>query len=115
MGARSRMTMRCSTERDVAGAQVDPFNQPITTATAVLSDHPCYWQSKAERFVNDGDKLAAIASHLLLVPLETDLDEQDRVTAVKTRRGKSLKSTKLRVIALVQREDHIEAMCEEYT
>ena len=108
------MTMRCSTERDVASAQVDSFNQPVTTETAVLSDHPCYWQSKAERFVSDGDKLTAVASHMVLVPLESDFKEQDRVTWVKNRRGKFLKSTKLRVIAVVRREDHLEAMCEEY-
>ena len=114
MSARSKMSHRVTTERDTAGTQRDAFNQPVTHLTSPLSKHPCYWQVRTEQFAADGDKLTAIASHLMLLPLKTDIQEQDRVTSVAERRGKSLKDTKLRVVAVVRREDHIQAMLEEY-
>ena len=109
------MTMRCATERDAEGTEKDAFNHPITTPTPVLSDQPCYWQSSSERFIADGEKVANVATHMLLVPLDTDIKEQDWVTSIKDRRGRTLKSGRLRVLPLVRRETHLEAMLEEYS
>ena len=111
------MTMRCATERDTASADTDPYGAPVTTVTTLtqpLTSAPCYWQSRAERFVADGDKVVAVATHMLLLPLGADIRENDRVTSVRDREGKTLKDTKLRVMAVVRREDHLETMLEEY-
>lgn len=108
------MTHRCSTQRDEPGTERDGFNHPITAPVDVLSDQPCYWQSSAERFVADGDKVATVAKHLLLLPLDADIKELDLVTSIKDRRGRSLKSSKLRVLTVIRRETHLEAMPEEY-
>jgi len=109
------MTHRCSTERDEPGTVRDGFNHPVTAPVAVLSDHPCYWQSSSERFIADGQKVASVAAHMLLLPLDTDIKEQDRVTSIQDRRGRTLKGGKLRVLPLVRRETHLEAMLEEYS
>ena len=115
MGARARMTMRCATERDTASADDDPYGAPVTTLTQPLTSAPCYWQSRAERFVADGDKMVAVATHTMLLPLGADIHENDRVTSVRDREGKTLKDTKLRVMAVVRRESHLETMLEEYS
>ena len=115
MGARRRMTHRASTIRSTAGPQTDPFGNPITSEQPVLTSHPCYWQPQVERFIADGEKVITWTSELILFPVGTDIREADRVTAVTDRRGRSLSDTRLRIVAAVPREDHIEARAEEYT
>ena len=114
MVARGRMTHRCWTERQSNTGARDPFGQPVTETTHPLSGQSCYWQARNDTFVADGDKLAAIANHMMIFPLDTDVRENDVVTAVKDRRGRSLKSNRLRVIGVVRREDHVAAVLEEY-
>ena len=63
----------------------------------------------------DGDKMVAVATHTMLLPLGADIHENDRVTSVRDREGKTLKDTKLRVMAVVRRESHLETMLEEYS
>lgn len=109
------MTMRCDTTRNVAGSQRNRFNQPETTPTPILAGHPCYWQAQTERFIADGSKLVAFTSHLLLAPVGSDIDEEDFVTEVRNRRGKVLVSNRLRVLAAIPREDHLEVRLEEYS
>ena len=114
MGARSIMTMRCSTERDAESAEPNRYNKPVTHQTYPLTDSPCYWQSSSEQFVTSGEKLAAIASHMLLTPLTADVREQDTVTSITDRRGRTLKGERLRVMTVLRREDHLEIAAEEY-
>lgn len=114
MVARSLMTMRVSTERDDPNGQRDDFNQSITSVITPLTNEPCYWQVQRERFVSDDNKLMAVAVHIILMPITADIKEQDRVIAIKDRRGRSLKSTKLIVKTVVRREDHQEISLDEY-
>ena len=60
-------------------------------------------------------KLAAISDHLMLFPMGTDVQSQDRILSVTNRRGKVLVSQKLRVIAAVPRETHLEVSLEKYS
>ena len=114
-GARRRMTMRANTERDVPTGAEDTFGQAVTTLTPVLTRHPCYWQAQTERFIADGSKVVALGTHFALMPLGTDVEEQDRFTEVTDRRGRPKNPDKLRVIAVVPREDHVEVSMESYT
>ena len=113
MGARQRMTMRASTERPVPTGAEDPFGNAVTGNTPVLVSYPCYWQAKSERVVRDSSKNVSIAEHLILFPLGTDVQERDQITSITDRRGRVLKNTRLGVLPVVRREDHIEAEAEE--
>ena len=114
MNARTRMTMRCSSERQAATDERDAFNQPVTAPMRVLDEHPCYWQSRSEDFIANGDKLVSVAVHTLLLPLGSDIEEQDVITAVRDRIGRDLKTTRMRVLSALAKEGQIEARLEEY-
>ena len=109
------MTMRFSTMREVAGSDRSTFNQPITTPTVILTNAPCYWQSDTERTIADGQKLVALGTHFVMAPLGTNILELDHITSVVDRRGRAKVSNRLRVVAAVNREDHIEVTAEEYS
>lgn len=94
--------------------QRNAFNQPVVSETTPLDDQPCYVQKQVAKFVAN-DKLAAIASYLILLPKGTDVLEQDYITSVVDRRGNSLFKHRLRLTAVVERETHIECVGEEYT
>ena len=109
------MTHRASTERDVPTGTEDSFGQARTSVEPILTRHPCYWQAQTDRVIADGSKVIALGTHFALMPLGTDVDEQDRFTEVVDRRGRSKNPDKLRVIAVVPREDHVEVSMESYT
>ena len=108
------MTHRCDTERDNPETARDPFNRPISTVSAQLADHPCYWQAQRGEFVADGQKLTEITQHFLLMPLSSDVLTQDIITRVVDRRGRVKIGQRLRVMNVVPREDHLECRLEEY-
>lgn len=114
MNARTRMTMRCSSERQAATDETDAFGQPVTALMRVLNEHSCYWQSRSEDFIANGDKLVSIAVHTLLLPSGSDIEEQDVITAVRDRIGRDIKTTRMRVVSTLIKEGHIEARLEEY-
>ena len=106
--------MRCSTERGVPTGERDSFNQIVTEPTVILTNHPCYWQVRSETFVADGEKLVAVGLHRMMLPKGTDITEQDIVTAVLDRQSRYIKENRLRVTSVIQREDHMAAVLEEY-
>ena len=112
-GARRRMTHRASTERPMPTGAEDPFGNAVTSVTNPLTDHPCYWQAQSERVVRDSSKHVSIAEHLILFPLGTDVQERDQIISITDRRGRPLKSTRLGVLPVLRREDHIEAEAKE--
>ena len=115
MSIRARMTHRASTVRDVPAGSKNSFGQARTSVEPILTSHPCYWQAQTERFISDGSKVMALGTHFALMPLGTDVEEQDMFTEVVDRRGRSKNPDKLRVIAVVPREDHVEVSMESYT
>ena len=112
MTARSRMTHRARTVRDVAGGE-DPHGQATTSEDEINEALPCYVQPRMERLVLDGDKIAAIANYYMILPIGSDLKERDRVTRVANRRDDTLFSNRMRVLTIVRRENHLEAALEE--
>ena len=112
---RSRMTHRVTSERDARSVQQDAFGQPVTSLTQPLSAHPCYWQGRTDRYLDGGGKLVALGTHMLLVPIGTDIAVRDRVTGVTDRRGRALQTKRLRVVGVgPPRENHVEVAIEEY-
>ena len=57
----------------------------------------------------------SVATHMLLLPMESDILEGDIITGVTNRRGKSLVDFRLRVTAVAHRETHVEAGVELYS
>ena len=109
------MTHRCDTERDVISDRQNAYNQPVTELRDINTALPCYWQVRTERLILDGDKAAAIAMHNMMAPLGSDLQEQDRVTRIYDRRDQTLKSETMRILTMIQREDHLELALDEVT
>ena len=114
MPARSRMTMRCRSHRNVDSGDKDGINQPITDFKPILTSLPCYWQVRNETFIADGDKLVAKAVHRMILPLGSDVEEQDVISDIRNRRGRTIKEGQLHIKSVLQREDHLAAVLEEY-
>ena len=127
MSIRTKMIHRASVTRNIVattdstsgtdpfGGPINPFNIPTRELEPLHTALPCYVQVKMERRNVGADRLVSVAAYLMLVPLGSDLAQMDIVTRVVNLRGDSLFDFKLRVIDLIRRESHLEAMLEEYS
>lgn len=107
------MRHRCNTERNAVSDTRDAFNQPVTELRDINTDLPCYWQVRTEQLVLDGDKVATVALHRMLAPIGSNLREQDRVTSIHDRLGRTLNGNTMRILTMIRREDHLELALEE--
>ena len=115
MSIRSLMKYRATIERDT-GTQTDPFGGVTPSMTTVHDgDLPCYVQSRRESTVADGEKFVAVVTHSLWAPLGADLQEEDVLTSVVDLRGNVVFPDRLRMLAPVRRETHLEFNLEAYT
>ena len=113
MTARARMTMRATVQRDSATGS-DGWGQPNAVSWAAhLPSLACWYWTKDEREVIDGVKTAILANHTMMVPLGTDITEDDRVTAIKDRLAGNLISNAMRVHAVFRRRTYLHVALEE--
>ena len=115
MGARSRMTMRCDTERAVKQTnRQDTLGDPITNDIAILTGQPCYWQARRAQIVEDPEQVVVVTVHRMMFPLTADIQEKDFVTCVRDRRDRVLQGHRMRVLSAPRLENHIDVSLEEY-
>ena len=107
MTARTRMTMRADVVRDVAGTERDRNNMPIVTNTRIHTDLACYTWPSTERLITSDNRVLTLAVHQMIAPLDADLQELDRVLAVRNRRGSSL-YPEMEITSVLRRETHLE-------
>ena len=74
---------------------------------------PCYIQGSTETTISGEGKFFAHATYKGWFPLESDLQDEDRLTTIINRRGVQLFAD-LRVESIVPRESHLEAVLEGY-
>lgn len=108
MTARNSMTHRCQIDRNAAleGAP-DPYGSPATPQWALLTTGvPCRWWFEGTRTVLDGGSQKEVSRRKLIVPLETDVTEDDRVAWVHDQRGRELADGPMRIDSVGRRADH---------
>lgn len=113
MTARATMTHRALVERGVS-VGTDDFGHPNPPAWDThIASLPCRLWTKSEREIADGNKLVILAVHKLLVPLNTDITESDRIASIKDRLGNTLVGNLMLIRSVIRKETHLELDLEE--
>jgi hypothetical protein len=107
------MRHRAVIERDMAVGE-DDWGQSGTPDWRIhLHDLPCAAWFEAGREVIDGAKTAVIEDRKVIVPLDTDVTEKDRVARITDRRGKeTIFEGPARIESVGRRRDHLALMLE---
>lgn len=107
---RNMMTHRCSIERDVnhGGAGEDPYgNDDVPSWTDVTANVHCRFWHEGTRTDFSGNDQVEIETRKLVVPVDTVVDEDDRITEVRDRRGRLLAAGPMRIDGIGRRIDHL--------
>lgn len=107
------MIHRAEVERDGA-LGTDSWGNPNEPDWAThITSLPCRTWFDSEREVFDGNKSAAIENRKVIVPLGTDITEDDRIAQVTDRLGSVLFTGPAKIESLGRRADHLVLMLEE--
>lgn len=106
------MAHRCVVERDMAVGQDDWGDAPEPDWQVHLDDQPCFVWYERGLEVHDGRKTASIDNCRAIVPIGTDLANEDRLVRVNDRRGREVVSGPLRVESIGRRRDHLDVTLE---
>jgi hypothetical protein len=103
------MTHRCLIERDAARLQSpDPYgNSGLPDWETHLENVPCRWWFEGVRTQVEGAKELEISTRKLVVPLETDVTEDDRIAWVHDQRGRELADGPMKIDSVGHRADHL--------
>ena len=101
------MTMRCSIER--AAISDEPTYEPY------LTDVPCYVWADASVEQNEAARIGLVEDWRAVVPKDTDVGVQDRVSSVTDRLGRPIRVRPIEVRGILPRPDHIELVLRQVT
>lgn len=108
VSSRIALRHRCTFERD--GAAADAWGNPGSPVWAEhLADVPCRVIVDAGREPVDSDRTVVVVDMRLLVPLSTDVTEDDRVSEI-LERGSAYTDGPLGIEAVLRRRDHLELL-----
>lgn len=109
VAARLSLIHRCTIER--GSSSPDEWGNPgPPTWSAHLSDQPCRtWATAGREVVTDTTTVVVVEDVRLILPLGTDVTEQDRVASV-TYRGDTVQAGPLGIRAVLVNQDHIELL-----
>jgi hypothetical protein len=109
IGARLSLTHRCMIERAANTASLDEWGAPDPADWQPhLSDQPCRtWATAGREAVTDTTTLVVAEDIRLILPVDADVTEQDRVVSV-TSRSVTIQEGPLSIRAVLQRRDHLE-------
>lgn len=113
MTARYQMKMRADVERDASGAADAWGQKPMPSWGTHLSDVSCLVWTQAKRQIVGGganEKVVIIEDIRSMVPLGTDVAENDRFTNVKDRNGTTLFSGPFNIDKVQRRRTHLELL-----
>lgn len=108
---RNTMTHRCMIERDSThgGVGEDPYGNdavPAWTDTTLTEVHCRFWHENT-RTVFTGSEQLEVERRKLVVPVDTDVTEDDRIAEVRDRRGRLLAAGPMRIDSIGHRRDHL--------
>ena len=111
----SQMRHRAEIERDGASGTTDWNTAPSPSWASHLIGVKCFvWTNPRGRQEHvDTDKTAVIEDLRCVMPLATDVTEQDRIADIKDRRGVIILSGPLRIEGVYRMHTHIELMLEK--
>jgi len=111
VGSRLSLTHRCTIERSANAASLDEWGTPDPADWQPhLSDQPCRaWATAGREAVTDTTTVVVIEDVRLILPLGTDVTEQDRIASV-TYRGQTTQDGPLGIRAVLVNADHIELL-----
>lgn len=115
MAARGAMNMRAAIERDANAGMTDPGGQPVPPDFQPhLSGLPCRtWFEQREEITQDIRKNIVIEERRMVVPLATDIIEDDRVVQVTDRLGSEIFSGSARIESVGRRQDHLALLLQK--
>lgn len=115
MGARQRMTMRCTIQRNES-IGVDGYGNP---AAPEWHDHllslACYvWYDRGKARKTKHEDKTSITLNLahMICPMDTDITNDDRITTITDRKYIELFGA-FTIDSAIKRRDHIELILEE--
>lgn len=107
VASRVSLTHRCTIERNTT-TTTNPHGTPDkATWQPHLTDYPCRLGLTAGREVIDEKTTAVIEDMRLIVTVDTDVTEKDRVSVV-TYRGSVFAAGPIGIRAVLRRHDHLE-------
>lgn len=100
----------CTLERDQNARSTSDGWESSPDWQANLTDQPCYfWQTTGREDVTDKDTIVGVGQPKMMVPLGTDVTDQDRVSAAGiTYQGSTLIVGPLEVRTVIAKADHLE-------
>ena len=109
------MTMLAKVARRHDRGVADPYGAPQTTLhEAGFTSFPCFVQPRMERTITGDGKIITVTTATLWAPLDADLNTEDVVTEVANRAGRTIDTSRRRVVGIIRRETHLEAALEAY-
>ena len=106
--------MRCVIERNSVSVEVDAYNNPVKPEFKVhLPAVPCRAWLKVGRTVIDGQKTAVIEDRRVLVPLNTDVTEADRISSITDRLGVLVFTAPMKIEHVGRHKSHLELVVTE--
>jgi hypothetical protein len=112
MTARNAMTHRCTIQRDAShsGTVRDEWggDQPPEWAATTTETVSCrYWYAESATIM-DGQRNIITTARMLLLPIDTDVTDDDRIGDITDRRGRVLVEGPMRIDSLGAHErDHL--------
>lgn len=105
---RQRMTHRALIERRTdSDGRYD-----VPTWGTHIEDQPCWLWTKADTEMVAPERTAVVSTIKLLVPLDADINVNDRINGVTNRAGVSLLLGKLNITGRTDNHDHAELFVE---
>ena len=88
MTMRSLMRHRATVSRRDPGDTRDGLGQPIHSNVELHDNLPCRAWSQGSKLIINVDKTVNIGRHAMIVPMGTDILEEDVVTRIRDRRDR---------------------------
>lgn len=109
------LTHRVTIQRNAHGASEDSWGNPEEPGWEDhLTDLPCrVWTASGQEVIDPTTVVVMENMHLLL-PIGTDVTENDRISAV-TYRGATIAAGPISIRAVMQHQDHLELMLVRLT
>ena len=113
MSTRQRMVHRTTIERN-GNLAPDAYGQPDAPAWYPhITGQSCYfWEPSSQRGEQMNERNADIYSHRLLLPLGTDITEEDRINGVTDRHGATISDGVFDIKQIVRKPDHLRLVLE---
>ncbi len=113
MTARGRMTMRALVQRDNASGE-DGFGMKLPRDWQThIASQACFLYTIREDEIIDGVKHVVLGFEKLLMPLGTDITEDDRLLNIKDRLGVTLIANVMRITSVARRHLFLELSVTE--